>query len=136
MIPKKLLQGRYERIAIEIIGQIGIDINLSVMFSHKSSLMQFVAGLGRTKADYIIRRIQNRSEVILDRIELFSQKYVGKIVYINCAGFLRISSGVEQIRELLDQTRIHPDSYNLTYKICRDSCDDINLKTQVLSKEL
>ena len=27
--------------------------------------------------------------------------------------------------ELLDQTRIHPDSYNLTYKICKDSCDDV-----------
>lgn len=37
-----------------------------------------------------------------------------KNVYVNCSGFLIIYSKDHP----LDKTRIHPDNYNLTYKIC------------------
>ena len=105
---------------MEVVGEIGVDINESGNFRHKRGLLQFVAGLGRRKAEFINRKLKQVGG-ILTRSDLLMDKYVGKIVFMNCAGFLRIS-GVA-VKDLLDMTRIHPDSYNLAIKICKDSCE-------------
>ena len=55
------------------------------------------------------------------RIELLQKKIIGKHVYKICCGFLKLV--YDQTGDPLDQTRIHPELYDLAKKICTEALD-------------
>eukprot|EP00759_Apiculatamorpha_spiralis_P049038 PhF_6_TR44168/c1_g1_i3/m.67656/K11292/SUPT6H, SPT6; transcription elongation factor SPT6 len=97
-------------------------LNINYVIAHNAvHLLQYVAGLGPVKAHDLIHNIRRRSyrEPLKYREELESQRLVDPKVFRNCAGVLRFEPpNIQDIdptdrRFLLDNTRIHPDTYNL-----------------------
>lgn len=84
--------------------------------------------LGLRKADALRRDIRRKLPSITSRKVLVEKKILGKIVYANCIGFLRVRDADNNEVELdpLDDTRIHPEcynGYNFAIKICCDALE-------------
>jgi len=112
------------RCLINVVNSVGVDINRVVQHKHASYLLQFVSGLGPRKAAGIISFIYRSSGLITVRAEL--ESYLERIVYTNCAGFIKVLykylKGNED-NEVLDSTRIHPEDYNLVRKMAADALE-------------
>ncbi len=112
---------------VDAVCDAGVDINLAVEYRHFSSKLAFVSGLGLRKSDMLVQNCQRMMSVVSTRQELLEKKLLGKCCYLNAAGFLRISdSSYDDSHrvEILDNTRIHPESYvkkTLVQKICSDA---------------
>lgn len=120
---KDLLLTEYDRVFVQVINKYGVDINLLANHKHTSYQLQFICGLGPVKAASVLDKVRAKNYVER-RQELLSKGFVGKIVYRNCAGFIRIRER-DALREAplnpLDDTRIHPESYYMAVKICGDA---------------
>ncbi|CAI5714752.1 unnamed protein product [Peronospora destructor] len=120
---KDLLLKEYDRVFVQVINKYGVDINLLANHKHTSYQLQFICGLGPVKAASVLDKVRAKNYVER-RQELLSKGFVGKIVYRNCAGFIRIRER-DALREAplnpLDDTRIHPESYYMAVKICGDA---------------
>jgi len=120
---KDLLIKEYDRVFVQVINKYGVDINLLANHKHTSFQLQFICGLGPVKAVSVLDKVRAKN-YIERRQELLSKGFVGKIVYRNCAGFIRIRER-DALREAplnpLDDTRIHPESYYMAVKICGDA---------------
>lgn len=120
---KDLLLREYDRVFVQVINKYGVDINLLANHKHTSYQLQFICGLGPVKAASVLEKIRAKN-YIERRQELLSKGFVGKVVYRNCAGFIRIRER-DALREAplnpLDDTRIHPESYYMAVKICGDA---------------
>lgn len=55
-------------------------------------------------------------------MQLWVDKLMGKTVYINAIGFIKVTSN-EEDHDVLDNTRIHPENYVLAKKIAKDALD-------------
>jgi len=125
-ISQQLLMDEYEKISMQVSNEIGVDINRVVRYRHLAAPLQFICGLGPRKSQHLIDRI-SQSRSLKYRMEIFVREYVEKTVYLNCIAFIKVKQldDEEEFREeVLDQTRIHPDSYNLAVKIVRDALDE------------
>ncbi|EFH64227.1 predicted protein [Arabidopsis lyrata subsp. lyrata] len=112
-----------EQVMVDLTNQVGIDINLAASHEWLFAPLQFVSGLGPRKAASLQRSLV-RSGSIFVRKELINHG-IGKKLFVNAAGFLRIRrSGLacssSQFIDLLDDTRIHPESYGLAQELAKD----------------
>jgi transcription elongation factor SPT6 len=135
---------------INAVNDVGVDLNRCNMSPHTSNCLQYVCGLGPRKAQHILKILrQQRSSlmnsisankqhktypVAINRLFLVTKCSVGRRVLINCAGFIkfdvdRIEKEIEDDDEndddieLLDSTRIHPETYEWARKMAVDALD-------------
>ncbi|XP_048603156.1 transcription elongation factor SPT6 homolog isoform X3 [Brassica napus] len=118
--------GMVEQVMVDITNQVGIDINLAASHEWFCSPLQFISGLGPRKAASLQRSLV-RAGSILVRKDLIMHG-LGKKVFVNAAGFLRIrrsglAASSSQFIDLLDDTRIHPESYGLAQELAKDIYD-------------
>lgn len=100
---KKALGGEVE----DVVNYVGVDLNIAT-----SHILTYISGLSSTLAKNIIDyRQKNRG--FRSREELKSVKGFGDKAFTNCAGFLRIADGYEP----LDNTAVHPESYDIAKAI-------------------
>lgn len=85
------------------VNAVGVDVNTA-----SASLLQYVSGIGATLARNIVD-YRTANGPFSSRQELLKVPRLGAKAYEQCAGFLRISDGVNP----LDNTGIHPESYQL-----------------------
>lgn len=136
-VNRSLLKKEYEKIAIEMVNNVGIDINEAIAHRHCANQLQFLSGLGPRKAAHFLEFMSNPNMlnvgVLRFRSEVYITKMFEKNVYVNVAGFLKIKTeqdvdqnGAEEFgkHEALDSTRIHPENYILAKKIARDALDE------------
>uniref|UniRef100_K3WKI6 Transcription elongation factor spt6 n=1 Tax=Globisporangium ultimum (strain ATCC 200006 / CBS 805.95 / DAOM BR144) TaxID=431595 RepID=K3WKI6_GLOUD len=120
---KDTLLKEYDRVFVQVVNKFGVDINLLANHKHTSYQLQFICGLGPVKAASVLDKVRAKS-YIDRRQELLSKGFVGKIVYRNCSGFVRIRER-DALKDLplnpLDDTRIHPESYYMAVKMCGDA---------------
>jgi transcription elongation factor SPT6 len=58
------------------------------------------------------------------RMQLWVDKLMGKTVYINAIGFIKVvKNPSDEEQDILDSTRIHPENYVLAKKIAKDALD-------------
>ena len=93
----------------KIVNEIGVNINTA-----SSSILKHISGLTKKTIDSILKfrekkPFSSREEV--KQLPGFSDK-----VYEQSIGFLRIVDG----SNILDKTRIHPESYPLVYKLLKE----------------
>ncbi|XP_073260366.1 transcription elongation factor SPT6-like isoform X3 [Populus alba] len=120
--------GMIEMLMVDITNQVGVDINAAVSQDWLSAPLQFVSGLGSRKAAFLQRELA-AGKIINNRKELAICGLTEKKIFFNAVGFLRVccgeilSFGCEY--DMLDGTRIHPESYGLAEKLVKDVYDDV-----------
>ncbi|KAG6411761.1 hypothetical protein SASPL_129845 [Salvia splendens] len=130
-----------EQVMVDVTNQVGLDINLAASHEWLFAPLQFISGLGPRKAASLQRSLV-RAGAIFTRKDLLQSHGLGKKVFINAVGFLRVrrsglTSSSSQFIDLLDDTRIHPESYILAQDLAKDiyredGNDDTNDEDDVL----
>ena len=105
-----------------VVNEVGVDLNTASV-----SLLNYVSGIGNTTAKNIIKyREENGS--FKSRKELLKVNKLGKKTFEQCAGFVKIDNPENP----LDNTTIHPESYDATLKLLDKlnySVNDIGLNS-------
>ena len=107
-----------QQVMVSVTNQVGVDINMAAAHEWLFAPLQFVCGLGARKASAIQRSIQGVGRISTRKEMLISLRLMKKTVFINACAFLRIrnsgqAASANQIMDPLDDTRIHPESYEL-----------------------
>lgn len=125
----KLAEG-LEEVNIQVVNDIGIDINMVVDHEHLHCLIPFLSGMGPRKAKDLVSKIKSLGRKIWTRAEIFKQNLLGgQCCYVSAIPFIKvkipeddISAGCKQSLDLRDQTRIHIEYYDLALTIASDAC--------------
>lgn len=106
-VNQKDLSTALDAVVDSVVNYVGVDLNTA-----SAALLQHVSGLTAATAANIIA-YRNENGPFHNRQELLSVNRLGPATFTQCAGFLRIKDGDEP----LDNTSVHPESYNLAKKI-------------------
>ena len=103
----KKLSESLDFVVTKAVNNVGVNINTA-----SPSLLKYVSGMTKKNIDKIIEYRENHSK-ISSREEIKKAKLLSDKIYEQAIGFLRIQEGTN----ILDTTDIHPESYELTYKL-------------------
>ncbi len=106
-ITPKRLEESLTQVVESSVNYVGVDLN-----TDSPSLLKYVSGINISVAENIVQYREQYGR-FRDRRELIKVPRLGAKVYEQCAGFIRINNG----DNLLDATPIHPESYELTYRL-------------------
>ncbi|MBU3143100.1 Tex family protein [Clostridium sp. CF012] len=104
--PKKLdesLKGVVE----DCVNAVGVDLNIAT-----PSLLSYISGINAAIAQNIVAYREENGKFVA-RKQLLKVKRLGAKAYEQCAGFLRVMES----KEFLDNTSVHPESYNATKQL-------------------
>lgn len=124
-VNQKALEGALTFVVETAVNQVGVDVNTA-----SRSLLQYVSGLSSTIAQNIILYREENGPIKHNK-DIAKVKRLGAKTFEQSIGFLRIINGSEP----LDNTSIHPESYQATYQLLSEigfSADDLgkaDLKT-------
>ncbi len=118
--PKKLNES-LDFVVTKAVNSVGVNLNTA-----SQPLLTRVSGLGNRQADEIIKR-REKIGVFTTRDQLKDVPYLGEKTFEQAVGFLRIQNG----KEPLDSTAIHPESYNKARLIM----DKFEIKPEMFGKE-
>ena len=108
----------------DCVNTVGVNLNNASV-----SILKYVSGINKTIANNIYEYLKTHK--FKNRNELKNIKGLGEKAFIQCAGFLRIYDG----DEVLDETNIHPESYEVAkYILNKYSIDLKNDSSEI--KEL
>ncbi|NLY45299.1 MAG: RNA-binding transcriptional accessory protein [Tissierella sp.] len=99
------------------VNRVGVDLNTA-----SPSLLKYVAGVSSKVAGNIVSTREEKGK-FNSRKELLKVKGLGPKTYEQCAGFLRIPGGDNP----LDNTGVHPESYNIASKLINEDYKNINV---------
>ncbi len=108
-VDQKLLEKQLGSVTEDLVNRIGVDVN-----SASVSLLSYVAGVG-AKVAHAIVDYREKSGSFTSKQELLKVKGLGAKAYEQCAGFFRIREG----KSILDNTGVHPESYNVAQKLLK-----------------
>ncbi|KAF9246316.1 SH2 domain-containing protein [Melanogaster broomeanus] len=134
LIPKEKLLSALERALVDVTNKVGVDINHAVTDSYYQHLLPFVCGLGPRKAQVLARKIASIGGNLVNRDQFIKSGLLTTKIFLNAAGFLRISHDTElkpsknrhaddDVQDPLDDTRIHPEDYELARKMATDALE-------------
>lgn len=123
-VNQKKLKSSLEEVVEDCVNTVGVNINTA-----SSALLNYVSGITKTTAKNIVDyKIENGP--FTNRQEILKVKGIGPKAFVQCAGFLRIPES----EEILDNTEVHPESYEIAKQIMKYDLDEIDVKK--LSEEL
>lgn len=108
-VNQKRLEEQLTNVVEDCVNSVGVDLNTAT-----PSLLGYVAGVSSTIAKNIVA-YRDENGKFKSRKEVLKVKRLGEKVYEQCAGFLRISGGVNP----LDNTAVHPEAYDVTLKLLK-----------------
>ena len=106
-LPVKQLKDNLDFVVEKSVNSVGVNINTA-----SPSLLKYVSGVTSKVIDKIIE-YRNKKGRINSREEIKKQKLLSDKSYEQAIGFLRVTEG----DNILDQTSIHPESYDATLKL-------------------
>ncbi len=106
-VEQKLLGKKLDDVVVSCVNYVGVDLNTA-----SASLLTYVSGLNSRLASSIVR-YRERKGRFTNRMQLMEVTGMGEKSFEQCAGFLKIRGGENQ----LDNTFIHPESYEAVYKL-------------------
>ena len=86
----------------DCVNSVGVDVNTA---SH--SLLSYISGINATSAKNIVKYREENGE-FTSRAQIKKVPRIGDKAFEQCAGFLRVPDS----KEILDNTGVHPESYN------------------------
>ncbi len=108
-VDQKLLKESLDDVVVSAVNNVGVDVNIA-----SSYLLQYVSGLSTSLAENIVKHRQEIGS-FKSRLELKKVKGLGPKAFEQSAGFLRIRQGDNP----LDNSAVHPESYELVEKIAK-----------------
>ncbi|WP_303840681.1 Tex family protein [Selenomonas ruminantium] len=98
------------------VNHVGVDLNTA-----SGALLKHIAGINATIAKNIVA-YRNENGIFTSRKQLLKVPRLGPAAFTQCAGFLRIAGG----KSPLDNTSVHPESYELAEKLLTRLGFDLN----------
>lgn len=117
-MPQKELNAALDGVVEDCVNSVGVDLNTA-----SPSLLNRVAGISSTLAKNIVA-YREENGMFKSRNELKKVSKLGPKAFEQCAGFLRVCES----KNVLDNTAVHPESYEATQKLlklCSVSDNDI-----------
>ena len=121
--PKKLEES-LKTVIEDCVNSVGVDLNIAT-----SVILSYISGINSSIADNIVKYREENGR-FKNRKELLKVKRLGEKAYEQCVGFLRISDGDNG----LDNTSVHPESYEATKKflnILELDIEDLKVKGSI-----
>lgn len=104
------LKSRLDEVVESCVNRVGVEVNTA-----SASLLSYVAGIGPTLAQNIVR-VRDEKGGFRSRRELLEVPRLGAKSFQQSAGFLRVRGGEHP----LDASAVHPERYQLVEKIADD----------------
>ncbi|SLM33592.1 transcription elongation factor spt6 [Lasallia pustulata] len=130
LLPQEKILKQLETALVDMVNLCGVDINEAVSDMYTANLLPYVCGLGPRKASQLLKAININGGVVSTRAELVGDPEqhklaaVGPRVWNNCASFLYIEfDSTEPESDYLDNTRVHPEDYDLGRKMAADALE-------------
>lgn len=111
------------------VNQVGINLNTA-----SAPLLSHISGLSRRVAKNVVKRREEEG-IFSSREEIKEIRGVGDFRFQQAAGFMRIPESINP----LDNTAIHPESYEAAEKLCtlfNIDLDDLGHQQKEISKKL
>ena len=105
--PQKELDAALGAVVEDCVNSVGVDLNTA-----SQSLLKQVSGLTATTAKNIVA-YREENGVFTSRAQIKKVPKLGPKAFQQCAGFLRIPES----KEILDNTGVHPESYDAAKKL-------------------
>ena len=102
----------------DAVNKVGVDVNTAT-----PSRLSYVSGINSTIAKNIVKYRDEKGKLKV-RKELLKVPKLGKVAFEQCAGFLRITDGLNP----LEITAVHPESYEVAEKLLQQ----VGFKTEDL----
>lgn len=109
-VNQKSLESALDFVVETAVNQVGVDVNTA-----SQSLLQHVAGLSPQIAQNIIA-YREENGALTHHKQISKVKRLGPKTFEQSIGFLRIVNG----KEPLDNTAIHPESYEVAYQLLKE----------------
>ena len=122
-VDQKLLERKLHENVERLVNMVGVDVN-----SASASLLSYVAGVGSTVAENIVKHRESVG-AFDSKKALLKVKGLGAKAYEQAAGFMRIREG----KSIFDNTGIHPESYAIAKAL--EEYDDIS-DTKTIAAQL
>ena len=123
----KKLSDSLDFVVSKAVNSVGVNINTA-----SGALLKYVSGINKKNIDKIIE-YRNKQGRINSREELKKNKILTDKTYEQAIGFLRITEGINP----LDQTGIHPESYDVALNLLKEIGMDIkDIGTPLLNDKL
>lgn len=91
------------------VNKVGVDLNTASF-----SLLEYISGINKSLAKNIIA-YREENGAFKDRKDLLKVPKLGKKAFEQCAGFMRILGGTQE----LDATSVHPESYEAAKELLK-----------------
>lgn len=126
-VSQKALDEQLKFVVETAVNQVGVDVNTA-----SPELLRYISGLTATTAKNIVQ-YRNEQGEFTNRNQLKKVPRLGPKAYEQAVGFLRIRHGENP----LDQTEIHPESYDIATKVLEQMDMSLNsIGTKELSEKL
>jgi protein Tex len=108
-MPQNRLKEVLDNTVEDCVNSVGVDLNTA-----SPSLLTYVSGLNSSVAENIVE-YRNKNKRFKSREELLKVAKLGPKAYEQAAGFLRVVGG----ENILDNTAVHPETYDATLKLLK-----------------
>ncbi|KAF9535288.1 transcription elongation factor SPT6 [Crepidotus variabilis] len=131
LVPKEKLLSAFEQALVDTTNKVGVEINRAVTDPYYQHLLRFVCGLGPRKAEVLVKKIASQGGMLANRDQFIKGGLLTTKIFLNAAGFLRIIQQAaskrhqhdDDAQDPLDDTRIHPEDYELARKMAMDALE-------------
>ncbi|KAI9889773.1 MAG: Transcription elongation factor spt6 [Vezdaea aestivalis] len=139
LVPQAKILKMLETALVDMVNLCGVDINEAAGDPYLANLLPYVCGLGPRKAMAVLKAININGGRVTSRAELVGDPddnkipVVGPRVWNNCASFLYIDHETIGTADYLDNTRVHPEDYELGRKMAADALelDEEDVKAEI-----
>ena len=126
-VNEKKLDESLNFVVSKCVNNVGVNINTA-----SRAILKYVSGLTKSSIDKIIKYREDNGK-ILSRGKLLKDKVLTPKTYQQSIGFMRVIDG----DNIMDETPIHPESYDIASKLLNDIGFDIcDVGSDKLSKKL
>jgi transcription elongation factor SPT6 len=128
LLPQERVLKQLETVLVDTVNLVGVNVNDAVNDMAIANLLPYVSGMGPRKAAYMLKIINMYGGVVHSRADLLGFKWdhpaVGVKIWNNAASTLYVEfDQAEKDMEYLDNTRIHPEDYDIARKMAADALE-------------
>jgi len=116
---------------VDMVNMVGVEVNDAINDPYVANLLPYICGLGPRKAAHLMKVVNQNGGVVQTRQELVIGDPDNNVhpalsakVWANCASFLYSTfDATEEWSDYLDNTRVHPEDYDIARKMAADALD-------------